>query len=103
MNWASMRDRMDRAVMAKLNDGAAQYCGPGMQPRSVTVMVERNLVQNGPDGLFRSDSTGFSWRKAELDGVQRGGIFIFERCRYVVEEIISDDGHFVTAACMESR
>jgi len=103
MSWAAMRDRMDRSVLAKLNDGVAEYRGPGQQPRNVTVMIERNLVQNGPEGLFRSDSTGFSWRKAELDGVQRGGIFIFERCRYVVEEIISDDGYFVTAACMESR
>ncbi|RYJ63244.1 head-tail joining protein [Pseudomonas songnenensis] len=103
MSWSAMRDRMDRRLIAKLNDGVAQYCGPGRQPRSVTVMIERNLVQNGPEGLFRSDATGFTWRKAELEGAERGAILIFDRCRYVVEETVSDDGHFVTVACMESR
>lgn len=98
-----MRNRMDRSVLAKLNDGVAEYRGPGQQPRPVTVMIEHNLVQNGPDGMFRSDATGFTWRKAELAGAERGDVFTFERCRYVVEEVISDDGHFVTAACMESR
>ncbi len=98
-----MRDRMDRSVLAKLNDGVAEYRGPGQQPRPVTVMIEHNLVQNGPDGMFRSDATGFTWRKSELAGAERGDVFTFERCRYVVEEVISDDGHFVTAACMESR
>ena len=98
-----MRNRMDRSVLAKLNDGVAEYRGPGQQPRPVTVMIEHNLVQIGPDGMFRSDATGFTWRKSELAGAERGDVFTFERCRYVVEEVISDDGHFVTAACMESR
>lgn len=98
-----MRDRMDRSVLAKLNDGVAEYRGPGQQPRNVTVMIERNLMLNGPNGLFPSESTGFTWHKADLDSVQRGGIFIIERCRYEVEDTISDDGYFVTAACMESR
>lgn len=94
---------MDRRVLAKLNDGCAQYLVTGQPPKPVTVMVERNMVQNGPEGLFRSESTGFTWRKIELDTATRGATFKFAGCRYVVEEVVSDDGHFVTAACMESR
>lgn len=94
---------MDRRVLAKLNDGCAQYLVTGQPPKTVTVMVERNMVQNSPEGLFRSESTGFTWRKIELDTATRGATFKFAGCRYVVEEVVSDDGHFVTAACMESR
>lgn len=94
---------MDRRVLAKLNDGCAQYLVTGQPPKTITVMVERNMVQNGPEGLFRSESTGFTWLKSQLDTSPRGAIFAFEGCRYVVEEVVSDDGYFVTAACMESR
>jgi len=94
---------MDRRVLAKLNDGCAQYLVAGQPPKTVTVMVERNMVQNGPEGLFRSESTGFTWRKAELGTAVRGAMIRFDGCRYLVEEVISDDGYFITAACMESR
>lgn len=102
MSWATIRDRMDRRVVARLKDGHATYQGSGI-PAEAEVIVERNLMMNGPDGLFRSEATGFSWRKCTIPAVTRGGIFLYGGCRYVVEEIVSDDGHMVTAACMESR
>lgn len=103
MAWADVLARMDSRVMAHLRDGCAQYVGPAGGPvvAGVEVIVSRELMQNGPDGMFRSSAVGFSWRKDELAKVERGGVFTFCRARYLVEEQISDDGYFVIAACME--
>jgi len=103
MGWASMRDRMLRTAVAALNDGAAFYQDPTgtTVAQAVEVMIDHNLQQNGPDGLsFLSELVGITWRKAQLASVGRGGIFAHSGARYLVEEIIADDGHMVTAACM---
>lgn len=102
MAWADMRDRMHERVVAHLNDGCADYQGPEGAPvhAGLTVIIDRNLMQAGPEGMFRSDSVGVSWRKCELATAERGGIFTYRSERLVVEEIIADDGHMVTAACM---
>jgi hypothetical protein len=102
MGWAEMRDRMHERVVAHLNDGCAQYQGPGGAPAQsgVTVIIDRNLMQNGPEGMFRSDAVGVSWRKCQLATVERGGIFTYCGERLLVADVIADDGHMVTAACM---
>ena len=102
MGWAEMRDRMHERVVARLNDGCAQYQGLGGAPTHsvVTVIIDRNLMQAGPEGMFRSDAVGVTWRKSQLATVVRGGIFTYGAERLVVESIIADDGQMVTAACM---
>ena len=102
MGWAEMRDRMHERVVAHLNDGCAQYQGFDGAPAQpeVTVIIDRNLMQSGPEGMFRSDAVGVSWRKCQLATVVRGGIFTYGGERLVVEDVITDDGHMVTAACM---
>jgi len=98
-----MRDRMHQRVVGRLNDGSAQY-----QPQAgavlagIEVIVDHNLMQNGPEGVFRSNAVGISWRKAQLPKAERGGVFLHCGVSYVVEEIIADDGHMITAACMVS-
>lgn len=102
MAWADMRDRMHSRVVAHLKDGAAQYTAPagGAVVSGVEVIIDHNLMQNGPEGVFRSDAVGITWRKAQLAAAQRGGVFAFGDAAYVVEETITDDGHMITAACM---
>ncbi len=102
MAWADMRDRMHQRVVARLKDGCAQYTGPSGAPvvAGVEVIVDQNLMQNGPDGVFRSKAVGITWRKEQLDHAERGGVFVFGGVSYLVEETISDDGHMLTAACM---
>ena len=97
-----MRDRMHERVVARLNDGCADYQGQNgtLVFQGLTVIIDRNLMQTGPDGMFPSDSVGVSWRKSQLATVERGGVFTFSGERLVVEQIIADDGHMVTAACM---
>ncbi|QRY79641.1 hypothetical protein JVX91_00570 [Pseudomonas sp. PDNC002] len=99
-----MRDRLHERVVARLNDGTAEYQAKDgrLLASGLTVIVDHNLMQNGPDCLMRSDAVGVSWRKPLLACVERGGIFTL--CcgrRLLVEDIAADDGHMVTAACME--
>lgn len=102
MGWASMRDRMLNQAVSTFKDGAAQYTGPGGSPAAsgVSVIIDRNLMQSGAEGMFRSDAVGVSWRKPELAAVARGGVFTVAGESFTVEDIIADDGHMITAACM---
>jgi hypothetical protein len=102
MGWASMRDRMLRTTVAALNDGCATYQDPaGSVPiGGVEVLVDYNLQMAGAEGLFITDQVGITWRKASLPSTGRGGIFTHCGKRYVIENVIADDGHMITAACM---
>ena len=62
-----------------------------------------NLMQNGPDGMMPTEATGITWRKAQLQDVTRGGVFVHAGRRFIVEQKIMDDGHMATAACMEVK
>ncbi len=97
-----MRDRMLRTTVAVLNDGCAAYQDPAGKPvGEVLVMVDYNLRRAGPEGVFATDQVGITWRKTEMPTAKRGGIFTHQAKRYLVEEVIVDDGHMATAACME--
>ncbi|SRR3990167_6722220 len=102
MGWASMRDRMLNHTVATFKDGTATYVGlGGVTPvAGVSVIIDRDLIQSGAEGMFRSDAVGLSWRKPELAAVARGGVFTVGAESFTVEDIIIDDGHMMTAACM---
>lgn len=93
---------MLRTTVAVLNDGRATYqdlagsCLAG----EVEVLVDYNLQRVGAEGVFITEQVGITWRKAELPGAGRGGVFTYSGKRYLVEEIIANDGHMITAACM---
>lgn len=99
----SLTAELDAAVMAGLNDGTADYAGPSGSPvaSGVSVMIDRNLERPGADGMFISIPLAITWRKTELAEVARGGVFIVGGASYIVEQPVSDDGHMITAACME--
>lgn len=96
---------IDSAVMAALNDGCADYFDAAGQlaARGIPLIVDHNLMLNGPDGLFPSDMIGITFSKADLCKASRGGVFVFGKRRYLVEDPVADDGHMCTVACMESR
>lgn len=102
MGWAAARDRLHRRVTATFKDGLATYTGPNGEPpvSDISVIIDRNLMQNGPEGIFKSDAVGLSWRVVELCRATRGGVFTVGAERFTVEEAITDDGHMITAACM---
>lgn len=103
MRWAGLLERMDSRVMAALTDGTADYATATGVPvaSGVSVMVDRNLEHAGPDGMFITVPIAVTWRKAELSEVHRGGVFTVGAASYIVEQPISDDGQFITAACMD--
>lgn len=103
MTFSDLTDDMDVMIMSSLNDGLGDYFEPAGTPvaQGIELMIDKNLQRAGPDGVFMSDAVGITWRKQELHGVVRGGFFVFGSIRYVVEDTIQDDGHMLTAACME--
>lgn len=102
MAWASMRDRMLNLTQSTFTDGAAQYAGQDGSPlvSDISVIIDRNLLKSGPEGVFRSDAVGVSWLKSALCSAVRGGVFTIHGESLIVEDIIVDDGHTITAACM---
>ncbi|MCY1491395.1 hypothetical protein D9M68_251790 [compost metagenome] len=99
--FSDLVDDLDVAVMDSLGDGTADYLDAmgNTMARGIAVIVDRNLEQAGPEGRFLTDAVGVTWRKSLLPAVERGGVFIFCRERFVVEVAISDDGHLITVAC----
>lgn len=97
-----MRDRMLNQAVSTFSDGSAQYAVPGGPPPvvGISVIIDRNLMQSGAEGMFRSDAVGLSWRKPVLASVARGGVFTVGGESFTVEDIVFDDGHMITAACM---
>ncbi|WP_313226724.1 hypothetical protein [Stutzerimonas chloritidismutans] len=91
--------------MASLSDGEGEFIHPdGQVVRNVPLMLDHNLQINGPEGLYRSDAVGITWRRQSVPcGVGRGGIFVYRTRRYLVEDILEDDSHMATAACMEQK
>lgn len=102
MGWAAARDRLHSRVTATFKDGLATYTGPNGEPPvfGISVIIDRNLMQNGPEGVFQSDAIGISWLTNQLCGVSRNGVFVVGTERFKVEQTIADDGHMATAACM---
>lgn len=96
---------IDSAVMAALKDGRGDYIERygGTGARDIELIVDHGLQRAGPEGQFLTDAIGITWRKSDLARCDIGGVFVFERCRYVVEDIISDDGSIATAACMVQK
>lgn len=96
---------MDAMIMASLGDGAGDYQHQdGQVIRNVELIIDHNLQINGPEGLYRSDVVGITWQQQAIPcSVGRGGIFVYRKRRYLVEDILVDDGHMATAACMEQR
>lgn len=105
MSFADHTDDMDEMIMSSLNDGTAEYSCPAgaVSIHDIEVIIDHNLQRVGPEGLFRSDAVGITWKKRDLPSAARGGFFRQGCKRYCIEDVIEDDGHMATAVCMEVR
>ena len=94
---------MDAAIMASLKDGQGDYRDANGRPvaADIELIIDRNLQHAGANGVFLSSAVGITCRKAAVGNICPRGLFVFEGVRYQVAEIIEDDGHMLTAACME--
>lgn len=103
--FARSMARLHRVGSNRLADSVGCYVEPGRAPvPDLALQVDANLLQNGPDGLFRSGAVGVGWYKRDLPDVAiRSGMF--EACgkRLLIEDLIADDGYWIVAACMELK
>lgn len=101
MGWATMRASLHRLAINTFSDGAATYTpvDPGAVPCPVpSVMVDRGLTYEGAEGRFVSDQVGITWLVKDLAKADRGGVFAIDGERFQVDQILSADGHAITAA-----
>lgn len=94
---------MDAAIMASLKDGQGDYRDASGRPvaSDIELIIDRNLQHAGANGVFLSTAIGITCRKVAVGDISRGGLFVVDGVRYQVADIIDDDGHMLTAACME--
>lgn len=106
--FSDLVDDMDEMIEDSLSDTCADYQPPfqgAASCKGLPVQVERNLQMLGAEGSFQTTLVGVSWRKCRLATVDRGGSFLLAKGneRLMVENIIEDDGDWVTAACMVQK
>lgn len=99
-------EAMDDAIEASLGDGCASYqppaAGAGLVA-GIKVMVDHALANGGAGGGFQGNVVGITWRKRDLAGVDKGGVWRHAGRRYIVDDTIADDGDWLTAACLEDK
>lgn len=104
--FADRMDSMDAKIMSSLNDGRGDYLDASGRccARGIELIVDHNLERVGPDGaVFQTNAVGITFQRAALNKIDRGGVFQHNSKRYVVEDEISNDGQWITAACMELK
>ncbi|UCP00096.1 hypothetical protein LF844_09870 [Metapseudomonas lalkuanensis] len=98
--FARMMQRLHSVGNRRVADAIGTFQAPGCHPvDGLALQVDRNLEYEGADGRFQTDAVGISWYRADLEGASSGDIFIIGTERLVVEKLIADDGHMLTAAC----
>lgn len=104
-SFSDMVEDMDEQIMFSLADAIGMYRGPELGPvhSGIDLIIDRDVGFAGPEGMLLADAIGITWRRVALPCAERGGIFTVGSTRYVIEKVISDDGHMVTAACMEDE
>lgn len=100
-----MRDLMHQCLITTLNDGTADYQDTAGNPvaSGIAVMVDRNAQHADPNGMFVTVPISVTWSKSQLATVARGGQFVLGTDTFIVEDVITDDGHMITASCLETR
>jgi len=100
--FSALIDDMDSVLFGALSTAVGEHNRPGCSPRrNVQLVIDHNLQQVGPQGLQATDALGISCRREQVPDVARGDQFIVGCKRYTVEVVLSNDGHVITAACME--
>lgn len=96
-----MMQRMHRVGSKRLADAIGNFQAAG-QPllEGIQLHIDRNLDMVGAEERFQTSAVGVSFYKCELATANSGDLFIIGAERLLVEKIIADDGHMLTAACM---
>lgn len=103
-SFAEALTDLDLAIEQSLSDQLGSF-----QPRQgaavpgLSLQVDVNLQFEGADGVFQTQAVGITVRKASVGTVRRGDLFILASGKQLqVEQPVSDDGYWLTLACMEA-
>ncbi|MFG5863639.1 hypothetical protein [Metapseudomonas sp. CR1201] len=106
VSFADQAEEVDSILLDTFSDGCGDYHdATGLHVASnIPLIIDHSVVRAGPEGMLITDAVGITWSKTAVPCADvRGGIFFIGAKRYTVEEIVSDDGSLVTAACMEDE
>ncbi|OEO24062.1 hypothetical protein AX279_19725 [Pseudomonas sp. J237] len=96
--------RLHGVSAARLSDCLGSYQFDAQPPvKDIDLMVDRGVSLEGAEGVFRSGTVAISWPSASLACVARGGIFTVGAERFIVDDTVADDGHYLTAICTVMR
>tara|TARA_R110000851_G_scaffold97963_2_gene212153 strand:- start:43873 stop:44205 length:333 start_codon:yes stop_codon:yes gene_type:complete len=99
--FARLQDRLHRVVEARLSDSLGCYQQGGeLRASDLSLQVDREWGDVGAAEAFGAQVRFVTWRKSRLAHVERGGVFLVDELRLTVERTLSDDGHYMTAACL---
>ena len=96
--------RLNSVGASRLADSIGTYQpAVGALVPDLQLQIDRNIQLAGADERFQVGLVAITCAKSELGAVARGGVFSAGAESWTVSEILSDDGHFITAACMVNR
>lgn len=97
--FASAIGRLHQVAHRRLSDSVGDFHPQvGAPVGGLNLQVNRDLVYEGPDGRLVADQVGITWLVSDLSTAARGGTFVIGSERFLVDKIISADGHAITAA-----
>lgn len=97
--FARSLGRLHQVTHRRLSDAVGDFLpteGPPVE--KMDLQVDRNLAYEGADGRILTSQVGITWLSADLNTAERGDIFVIGCERFMVEKLIADDGHAITAA-----
>lgn len=92
--------RLHSMAAARLSDLTGSYSFGATVVTDLPLMIDRNLQHEGPEGTFLTDAVGISWPASQMASAERGGVFEVGSDRFIIDDLIADDGHYLTASCM---
>lgn len=101
--FARAQARLHRVCADRLSDAIGSFHSPGCQSvEDIPLMIDRNLQFAGAEGTFQTSSVGVTFKCSVVPSVAVGDHFQVGCERFLVERVIEDDGHMITAQTMVS-
>lgn len=93
--------RLHGTASARLADAIGTYQNGQQAPvGDLDLMLDRGVQLEGANEAFLASTVAITWAVAQMPRAERGGVFAVGLERFTVEQVIADDGHMITAACM---
>ncbi|WP_418338509.1 hypothetical protein [Pseudomonas citronellolis] len=97
--FAAAIGRLHRVAHRRLADAVGDFHPQAGAPvKGLDLQVDRNLAYEGADGRIVSGQVGITWLAEDLATADRGDVFVIGCERFLVENLLADDAHAITAA-----